>query len=60
MITCEQEKLAKKVLDCVYEVHSFLGPGLLESTYGPNAHLPEAFRDFPGIFIQFQWRLSQN
>ncbi|MDR1143127.1 MAG: GxxExxY protein [Spirochaetaceae bacterium] len=33
MITQEQEKLAKKVLDCAYEVHSSLGPGLLESTY---------------------------
>jgi GxxExxY protein len=33
MITREQEKLAKNVLDCAYEVHSFLGPGLLESTY---------------------------
>jgi GxxExxY protein len=21
------------VLDCAYEVHSYLGPGLLESTY---------------------------
>jgi GxxExxY protein len=33
MITPEQEKTAKKVLDCAYEVHSYLGPGLLESTY---------------------------
>ena len=33
MITQEQEKSAKKVLDCAYEVHSHLGPGLLESTY---------------------------
>ncbi|GHV60973.1 hypothetical protein AGMMS49587_03890 [Spirochaetia bacterium] len=33
MITQEQEKTAKKVLDCAYEVHSYLGPGLLESTY---------------------------
>jgi hypothetical protein len=33
MITREQEKTAKKVLDCAFEVHSSLGPGLLESTY---------------------------
>jgi GxxExxY protein len=33
MVTQEQEKSAKKVLDCAYEVHSHLGPGLLESTY---------------------------
>jgi GxxExxY protein len=33
MITQEQERLAKNVLNCAYVVHSFLGPGLLESTY---------------------------
>jgi GxxExxY protein len=33
MITKEQERLAKNVLNCAYEVHSFLGPGLLESAY---------------------------
>jgi len=33
MITDEQEKLAKQVLDCAFEVHSQLGPGLLESAY---------------------------
>ncbi|MDR1971344.1 MAG: GxxExxY protein [Treponema sp.] len=33
MVTQEQEKIAKRVLDCAYEVHSYLGPGLLESTY---------------------------
>jgi GxxExxY protein len=33
MITQEQEKTAKKVLDCAFEVHSYLGPGLLESAY---------------------------
>jgi GxxExxY protein len=33
MVTPEQERLAKKVLDCAFEVHSELGPGLLESTY---------------------------
>jgi GxxExxY protein len=33
MVTQEQEKTAKKVLDCAYEVHSLLGPGLLESAY---------------------------
>jgi hypothetical protein len=27
MITQEQEKTAKKVLDCAFEVHSSLGPG---------------------------------
>jgi GxxExxY protein len=33
MIRQEQEATAKKVLDCAYEVHSRLGPGLLESAY---------------------------
>lgn len=33
MITSEQEVIAKKVLDCAFEVHSVLGAGLLESTY---------------------------
>ncbi|MDR0876539.1 MAG: GxxExxY protein, partial [Treponema sp.] len=33
MITPEQERIAKKVLDAAFEVHSHLGPGLLESTY---------------------------
>jgi hypothetical protein len=29
----EQERIAKTVLDCAFEVHSVLGPGLLERTY---------------------------
>jgi GxxExxY protein len=29
----ELEKIAKIVVDCVYKVHSTLGPGLLESVY---------------------------
>jgi GxxExxY protein len=33
MVTAEQEIIAKKALDCAFEVHSRLGPGLLESTY---------------------------
>jgi GxxExxY protein len=33
MITQEQERIAKKVLDCAFMVHSNLGPGLLESAY---------------------------
>ena len=33
MVTDEQEKLAKIALDCAFEVHTQLGPGLLESTY---------------------------
>jgi len=33
IITEEQEKIAKKVLDCAYEVHTQLGPGLLEKVY---------------------------
>jgi GxxExxY protein len=28
-----QEYIAERVLDCAFEVHSHLGPGLLESTY---------------------------
>jgi GxxExxY protein len=27
----EQERIAKTVLDAAFEVHSYLGPGLLES-----------------------------
>jgi GxxExxY protein len=27
------EEVFKKVLDCSFEVHSALGPGLLESSY---------------------------
>ena len=33
VITEEQEKITKKVLDCAYEVHTQLGPGLLEKVY---------------------------
>jgi GxxExxY protein len=33
MITQEQEYIAKQVLDCAFEVHSNLGPGLLENAY---------------------------
>ena len=33
MVTEEQEKISKIVLDCAYEVHTQLGPGLLESAY---------------------------
>jgi GxxExxY protein len=33
MVTQEQEKRAKNVLDCAFEVHSHLGPDLLESIY---------------------------
>jgi GxxExxY protein len=33
MVTQEQERIAKKVLDCAFEVHSNLGPGLLENAY---------------------------
>lgn len=29
----EYDSLTKKVLGCAYEVHTALGPGLLESTY---------------------------
>jgi len=29
----ELEKVFKKVLDCSFQVHSALGPGLLESAY---------------------------
>jgi len=33
MVTEEQEILAKTVLDCAFNVHSELGPGLLENVY---------------------------
>jgi GxxExxY protein len=33
MVTSEQERIAKIVLDAAFEVHSRLGPGLLESAY---------------------------
>ncbi|MDR1909907.1 MAG: GxxExxY protein [Spirochaetaceae bacterium] len=33
MVTPEQEIIAKIVLDAAFEVHSRLGPGLLESAY---------------------------
>jgi GxxExxY protein len=33
MVTPEQERIAKIVLDAAFEVHSYLGPGLLESAY---------------------------
>ncbi|MDR3303738.1 MAG: GxxExxY protein [Treponema sp.] len=33
MVTEEQERLAKIVLDAAFEVHTYLGPGLLESAY---------------------------
>jgi GxxExxY protein len=33
MVSPEQEKIAKSVLDAAFEVHSYLGPGLLESAY---------------------------
>jgi GxxExxY protein len=33
MVTPEQERIAKIVLDAAFEVHSRLGPGLLESAY---------------------------
>ena len=33
MITNHQENIAKIVLDCAYDVHTQLGPGLLETAY---------------------------
>jgi len=33
MVSAEQERIAKIVLDAAFEVHSSLGPGLLESAY---------------------------
>ena len=33
MVTEEQEEIAKIVLDCAFDVHTQLGPGLLENAY---------------------------
>jgi GxxExxY protein len=33
MVTQEQERIAKIALNCAFEVHSVLGPGLLENAY---------------------------
>ena len=33
MVTDEQEELAKIALSCAFEVHTQLGPGLLENVY---------------------------
>jgi GxxExxY protein len=33
MVSAEQERIAKIVLGAAFEVHSRLGPGLLESVY---------------------------
>ncbi|MDR1955672.1 MAG: GxxExxY protein [Treponema sp.] len=33
MVSKEQERIAAKVLDCAFIVHSELGPGLLEKAY---------------------------
>jgi GxxExxY protein len=33
MVSPRQESIAKTVLDAAFEVHSYLGPGLLESAY---------------------------
>ena len=33
MVTDVQDRLAKIVLDCAFEVHTQLGPGLLENVY---------------------------
>ncbi|MDR1106698.1 MAG: GxxExxY protein [Treponema sp.] len=33
MVSSEQERIAKIVVDAAFEVHSYLGPGLLESAY---------------------------
>ncbi|MDH6342242.1 GxxExxY protein [Parabacteroides sp. PFB2-12] len=33
MVTTEQERIATIVLNCAFEVHTELGPGLLENAY---------------------------
>jgi GxxExxY protein len=33
MVSARQERIAKIVLNAAFEVHSYLGPGLLESAY---------------------------
>jgi GxxExxY protein len=33
MVSPEQERIAKIVLDAAFEVHSYMEPGLLESAY---------------------------
>jgi GxxExxY protein len=49
MVTQNQEKTAKTVLDCAYEVHSLLGPGLLESAYQICLHYELQQR---GVFVE--------
>jgi GxxExxY protein len=51
MVTQEQEELAKKVLNYAYEVHSCLGPGLLESAY--QACLLYELKQ-QGIFVEYE------
>jgi GxxExxY protein len=51
MVTEEQEKLAKIVLDCAFTVHTQLGPGLLESTY--QACLAYELRN-NGLYIEVE------
>jgi len=47
----EYEELGKTILDCAFEVHKELGPGLLESIY--EECLCEELRN-KGVFVQNQ------
>ena len=45
--------ITEKIISCAIEVHSFLGPGLLEYSYCPGANLPESRKSKSRIVDQF-------
>jgi GxxExxY protein len=55
MVSVEQEKIAKIVLDAAFEVHSRLGPGLLESAYQSCLLIELKQR---GVFVESEKPLS--
>ncbi len=45
--------ITEKIISCAIEVHSLPGPGLLEYSYCPDAHLPENRKSKSRIVDQF-------